>query len=65
MANINGTPRTHAASMTPRASVSATTTVARTNAVSEPQAVWPDELIRSREALGKSTTIQLQIRSPS
>jgi hypothetical protein len=65
IANVSGTPSNHAANAMPIASIRATTTVARTKAVSERHAVWPDECARSRAARGKRATTQLQMRSPS
>ena len=65
MASTNGTPRIAATIMMPIASVSATSTVARTNWVSEIQATRPEQSTRSRAARGASRTSQAQIRSPS
>ena len=65
MALTNGTPRTAAPIMMPIASVAATSTVARTNWVSERQATRPDESAWRRPARGNSRTIQAQMRAPS
>ena len=51
--------------MIPIASASATSTVARTNCVSETQATRPEASTRSRAARGAIRTSQAQIRSPS
>ena len=51
--------------MMPIASVPATSTVARTNWVSDFQATRPDESARSRPARGNSRTSQAQMRWPS
>ena len=51
--------------MMPIASVPATSTVARTNWVSDLQATRPDESARRRPARGKRRTSQAQIRWPS
>jgi hypothetical protein len=61
-----GTPRTAGpAIMMPIASTSATTTVARTNWVSEIQATRPEESTRSRATRGARRTSHDQIRWPS
>ena len=65
IANTNGTRRTAATSITPSASVKATSIVARTNAVSDVHATRPEESARSREARGKIRTTQDQMRLPS
>ena len=65
IAKTNGTWSTAATIITPTASVNATSTVARTNAVSDVQAIRPEESARSREARGKIRTTQDQIRLPS
>ncbi len=65
IAKTNGTFKMAATIITPTASVNATSTVARTNAVSDVQAIRPDESARAREARGKIRTTQDQIRSPS
>ena len=65
MATTNGTPRNQATSMMPIASARATSTVARTNWVSDTQATRPDASTRSRAARGASRTIHAQMRSPS
>ena len=62
MALTNGTPRTTAPSMMPAASVAATSTVARTNWVSEAHATRPEESAWRRAARGKIRTSQAQIR---
>ena len=51
--------------MMPIASVPATSTVARTNWVSDFQATRPDESACIRPARGNSRTIQAQMRCPS
>ena len=65
IANTRGTPRIAAMIITPIASVPATSTVARTNWVSERHPTRPDESTRSRAARGNSRTNQVQISGPS
>src|SRR5674476_981168 len=65
IASVSGTPRAHADKEIPKASINATTTVARMNDVSDFHAVWPEELTRSREARGNSRTSHDHMRSPS
>ncbi len=45
--------------------MNATSTVARTNAVSEVQAIRPEESTRARDARGKIRTTHDQMRLPS
>ncbi len=65
IAATNGSRRMSATIMIPSASVSATITVARTNLVSDCQAMRPEESTSARESRGKTRTTQDQIRSPS
>ena len=64
-ATTKGTPSQKATAMMPIASASATSTVARTNWVSDTHATRPEASTRSRAARGASRTSQDQIRSPS
>ena len=65
MATTKGTSRNQATAMMPIASAIATSTVARTNCVSETHATRPEASTRSRAARGASRTSQDQMRSPS
>ena len=65
IAPMNGTPSTAAPIMMPIASVPATSTVARTNWVSDCQATRPEESAFRRPARGNSRTSQAQIFGPS
>ena len=65
IAPTKGTPRTAAPIMMPIASVAATSTVARTNWVSDCHATRPEESARRRPARGNRRTSQAQILAPS
>ena len=65
IAITNGTPRMAATIMTPIASAAATSTVARTNWVSDTQATRPEPSTSTRLARGDSRTNQAQMRWPS
>ena len=65
IANTSGTPSRYAANAMPIASVSATSTVARTKAVSEIHATWPEPWTASRALRGTRPTMNRQMRSPS
>ena len=64
IAPTNGTPSTAAPIMMPIASTAATSTVARTNWVSDSHATRPEESACSRPARGNSRTSQAQMTGP-